>query len=99
MQYTPTAFSKPLRSVFVRVYSPDRKLDVRPADNPYAPVSISYQSVRTTSFEKSLYRPLLNAVLAIATQLRRLQTGNMQAYLLYIFLTVVALLVIVGTQK
>jgi hydrogenase-4 component B len=99
MQYTATAFSKPIRWVFSAVYKPDRKLEVLPADRPYFPDTISYSSVRTTSFERSLYRPMTDLVVALATQLRRLQTGNIQVYLLYIFLTLVVLLTVVGLQK
>jgi hypothetical protein len=35
----------------------------------------------------------VDIVVAMATRLRRLQTGNVQVYLLYIFLALVALLV------
>jgi len=93
MQYTSTAFSKPLRKVFSQVYKADRTVEVVPAGAPYFPVSISYRSVRTTSFEKSLYRPGVNAIVAAAYRLRRLQTGNIQIYLLYIFAALIALLV------
>jgi len=93
MQYTSTAFSKPLRKVFSQVYKVDRTVEVVPGGTPYFPVSISYRSVRTTSFEKSLYRPGIDAIVAAAHRLRQLQTGNIQIYLLYIFAALVALLV------
>ena len=93
MQYTSTAFSKPLRKVFSQVYKADRTVETVPAGTPYFPVSISYSSVRTTSFEKSLYRPGVNAIIAAAHRLRQLQTGNIQIYLLYIFAALIALLV------
>jgi hydrogenase-4 component B len=99
MQYTSTAFSKPIRTVFAVVYKPDRKLKILPAEHTYFPASISYRSVRTTSFERILYRPMVNAVIELSTQVRRLQTGNIQLYLLYIFLTLVALLAVVGLQQ
>jgi hypothetical protein len=99
MQYTSTAFSKPIRTVFAVVYKPDRRLKILPAEHPYFPASISYRSVRTTSFERFLYRPMVNAVIKLSTQVRRLQTGNIQLYLLYIFLTLVALLAVVGLQQ
>lgn len=92
MQYTSTAFSKPIRFVFARVYKVDRRLEVLPADQPCFPASISYHSARTTSYEKFLYRPFVDGVVAAANQLRRLQTGNIQVYLLYIVLTLVLLL-------
>jgi hydrogenase-4 component B len=93
MQYTSTSFSKPLRKVFARVYKPDRRLDTLPRDQPYFPASISYRSVRTTSFERSLYRPAFDGVVAAARRLRRMQTGNIQVYLLYMFLALVAALI------
>jgi NADH:ubiquinone oxidoreductase subunit 5 (subunit L)/multisubunit Na+/H+ antiporter MnhA subunit len=93
MQYTSTAFSKPLRRVFSQVYKPDRTVQVAPADAPYFPASITYRSVRTTSYERALYRPAMDAIVSWAHGLRRLQTGNIQVYLLYIFLALVALLV------
>jgi hydrogenase-4 component B len=95
MQYTSTAFSKPLRKVFSKVYKPERAVEVAPADQPYFPASISYRSIRTTSFEKSLYQPAIDAVVSAAHQLRRLQTGNVQVYLLYIFAALIVLLMFV----
>ena len=92
MQYTSTAFSKPLRKVFANVYRAERTVEVAPAGAAYFPQAISYRSVRTTSYERALYRPAVDAVVAAAHRLRRLQTGNIQVYLLYIFLALVALL-------
>jgi hydrogenase-4 component B len=99
MQYTSTVFSKPIRFVFARVYRPDRKVERLPADQPYFPVSISYQSVRTTSYERSLYRPFVDVIVSMAHRLRRLQTGNIQVYLLYIFLALVSLLLFMRFQR
>lgn len=92
MQYTSTVFSKPIRFVFAQVYRPDRKVEELPTDQPYFPVSISYRSVRTTSYERALYRPFVDLIVSLAYRLRRLQTGNIQIYLLYIFLALVSLL-------
>ena len=99
MQYTSTVFSKPIRFVFTRAYKPDRKIEQFAADQPYFPVSISYRSVRTTSYEKCLYRPFVEGVVSLAYRLRRLQTGNIQVYLLYIFLALVSLLTFLRFQK
>ncbi len=93
MQYTSTSFSKPLRRVFSQVYRPERTVEVLPPDQPYFPNSIRYRSVRTTSFERYLYRPGVDAIVSMSHRLRRLQTGNIQVYLLYMFLALVALLV------
>jgi len=92
MQYAAASFSKPIRQVFRSVYKPDRKVEVLPVDRPYFPEAISYHSVRTTSFERSLYRPAVDLLISAARGLRRLHTGNIQAYLLYIFFMLFSLL-------
>ena len=94
MQYAAASFSKPIRQVFRPVYKPDRRIEVLPADKPYFPEAISYHSVRTTSFERTLYRPAVDLLVSAAEALRRLHTGNIQAYLLYIFLMIVSLLLV-----
>jgi hydrogenase-4 component B len=99
MQYSASAFSKPLRMVFARVYQPQRRIEILPADQPYFPASVSYSSVRTTSFEKAFYRPAVDRVVGLAHWLRLLQTGNIQVYLLYIFLTLVGLLLFLRFQR
>jgi hydrogenase-4 component B len=99
MEYTATGFSKPIRFVFTRVYRPDRKVERLPAEQPYFPAAISYRSVRTTSYERSLYRPFVDGIVSVAHHLRRLQTGNIQVYLLYIFLALVSLLVFLRFQR
>ena len=99
MQYTSTMFSKPIRFVFSSVYRPDRKVETLPADRPYFAVSVSYRSVRTTSYERALYRPFVDLILSLAHRLRRLQTGNIQVYLLYIFLALVTLLAFLRFQQ
>jgi hydrogenase-4 component B len=99
MQYTSTVFSKPIRFVFSSIYRPDRKVERLPADQPYFPASISYRSVRTTSYERALYRPFVEMIVSLAHQMRRLQTGNIQVYLLYIFLALVSLLTFLRFQR
>jgi hydrogenase-4 component B len=99
MQYTSTVFSKPIRFIFSSVYKPDRKIERLPEDQPYFPVNVTYHSVRTTSYEKTIYRPFVEMILSWANQLRRLQTGNIQIYLLYIFLAIVSLLAVLRFQQ
>lgn len=98
MQYTATSFTKPIRTVFSPVYRADRKLEILPENRPYFPASISYRSTRTLSYEKLLYRPVVDAIMATAQQLRRLQTGNIQWYLLYIFLALVTMLLLMRSR-
>jgi hypothetical protein len=41
-----------------------------------------------------LYRPLFDSLMNVAQQFRRLQTGNIQLYLLYIFLALLSMLLL-----
>lgn len=92
MQYSSTAFSKPLRKAFTKVYKPERVVETQFEQEPYFAKAISYRAGRTASFEKSLYRPAVDAVISMSNRIGKLQTGNIQVYLLYIFLALVALL-------
>lgn len=96
MEYTATSLTKPIRSVFHPVYRPDRTVTVTPAlqhaHGHYFPAAISYRSQATLSSERYLFRPVAALVLGWARRFRRLQSGDLQQYLLYLFLTLIALL-------
>jgi len=94
MQYTATGFSKPLRIVFRAIYRPSRELQPEGGTSPYYPKTMRYV-VRTQSvFEKYLYTPLTRLFTASTGKIRHaVQTGSVHAYLLYIFITIVGLLI------
>jgi hydrogenase-4 component B len=96
MEYTATSLTKPIRSVFHPVYRPDRTVTVTPAlphpEGKYFPSAIRYRSQATVSSERYLFRPAAALVLGWARWFRRLQSGDLQQYLLYLFLTLIGLL-------
>jgi hydrogenase-4 component B len=95
MEYTATAFAEPLRRVFAELYRPTKELsiDFHP-DSKYFVQSIEYRSEITPWFEKALYGPLLRFVRLLAKLTRRLQSGSVHIYLLYVSLALVVLLLI-----
>ncbi len=95
MEYTATAFAEPLRRVFAELYRPTKELtiDFHP-DSKYFVQSIEYRSGITPWFEQILYAPLLRLVERAARQVRRLQSGSLHLYLLYVALALVALLIV-----
>jgi len=95
MEYTATAFAEPLRRVFTQLYRPTKELtiDFHP-ESKYFVQSIEYRSQITPWFEKVLYRPLLEGIRFAARMVRRLQSGSLHLYLLYISLTLVLLLIV-----
>ena len=93
MQYTSTAFSKPLRKVFAQVYNRNAQLRSAMSNQPYFPKSISL-SLGPNHFVRELALPSSPGRNCRACHPPApAQTGNIQVYLLYMFLALVALLV------
>ena len=93
MEYTSTAFAEPLRRIFGELYRPtdDLTVTVQP-DSPYHIRGISFRTQLHPWFERGMYDPLLRATSALATKVRALQSGSINAYLAYIVLVLVVLL-------
>lgn len=94
-EYTATAFSKPFRIAFNFFLLPYRKSE-KIRDSFYHIRSFTYETHTTPVFERHFYEPLLRIVYNIAFRLRKLQPGSINLYLLYIFLTIVTLILITG---
>ena len=91
-EYTATAFSKPLRMIFSVLYQPRREIQAVFDVSPYFPRAIRFESEIEPTFEKRLYGPLKDLLLRFATRMRAIQAGSIHAYLAYIFVTLVLLL-------
>lgn len=94
MQYSATGFSKPLRIVLRGIYRPTRELQVENGPTPYHHKSMKYVVTTESIFEKYLYRPFTTSFTNFARRLRLMvQTGSIHTYLIYIFITLIALLI------
>jgi hydrogenase-4 component B len=91
-EYTATAFSKPLRLIFSALYRPRREIQAEYEVSPYYPSSIRFESEIEPTFEKHLYEPLRQRIMAAAKRMRAIQAGSINAYLAYIFITLILLL-------
>ena len=60
--------------------------------------SVSVTSETREVFEDHLYSPALRAVVAVLDRVRRIQTGKINSYLLYIMIVTISLLVLVVLQ-
>ena len=90
-EYTATAFSKPLRMIFAALFRPRREIQTEFDVSPYYPTAIRFESEIEPAFEK-LYDPVLGRILSTARSMRSIQAGSLQAYLAYIFVTLILLL-------
>ncbi|MBU6402579.1 MAG: hydrogenase 4 subunit B, partial [Verrucomicrobia bacterium] len=93
MEYTATGFSKPLRMIFKALFRPRREVQVEYDYSPYFAKTIRFESHIEETFEKRIYRPLNRGILRLSRRMRALQAGSIQAYLIYIFATLLLLLI------
>src|SRR5438105_6346192 len=82
-EYTATAFSKPLRMIFSALYRPRREIQAEFEVSPYYPTAIRFESEIEPTFEKHLYDPIKERILAFASRMRAIQAGSIHAYLAY----------------
>jgi hydrogenase-4 component B len=88
MQYSAMTFSAPTRVTFDALYRPSVSLQ-RASDDPAGRSGpVHYESQPTPVFERYLYRPVVAAVEWLADVVRPLQSGDVNLYLLYVFLAV-----------
>lgn len=91
-QYTPTAWSNPLRVVFDTVLRTRRR---RTVDGPpLAPRAIRYSSAVPSIIDERLVQPLVDAVSRLARLAQGLQSGSLAQYLLYILVVLAAVLLL-----
>jgi hydrogenase-4 component B len=89
MQYTGTAFANPVRVTFDALYRPRIHME-RASDDPAGRSGpIHYRFRVLPLFDLYLYRPVVHAVEWLAEIVRPIQSGDVNLYLLYIFVLVV----------
>jgi len=89
MQYTASSFAAPLLAPLARLMRPS--LHKRRPKGLF-PKSASFKSHYEDPADRSLYDPALHLLERLAGALRPLQHGHLQIYLLYVLLTLVALI-------
>ena len=92
MQYTATGFSKPIRMIFSNIYRATHEIEISEETSPYFRASITYELKTESVFLKHFYEPVYHFIVVSARMVRRIQTGHIQSYLAYIFITLVLLL-------
>ncbi|MGD0412130.1 MAG: hydrogenase 4 subunit B [Verrucomicrobiota bacterium] len=92
MEYTATGFSKPVRMIFKALFRPRRDVQREYDFSPYFATNIRFESHIEEVFVEQFYRPLRILILRVSRRVRALQAGSIHAYLLYIFVTLLLLL-------
>ncbi len=92
MEYTATGFSKPIRMIFKALFRPHREVQREYDFSPYFAKTLRFEAHVEEIFETRIYRPLNRFILRGSRAMRALQAGSLQAYLIYIFITLLLLL-------
>src|SRR5437899_5861529 len=92
MEYTASGFSKPIRMIFKALFRPRCEVQREYDFSPYFATTIRFESHVEEVFVRRMYRPLRILNLRVSRRVRALQAGSIHAYLLYIFVTLLLLL-------
>lgn len=92
MEYTAASFSQPIRRVYRSILQPTRTVETQ-YTSPYFPERISFEEHVRSMFLDYLYKPLRSMTIALSKKWQNIQSGNINLYLGYVFITLVVLLV------
>lgn len=98
VQYTPEAYTNPIRVVLAAAYGFRRRL-VPAAAGRSSPPALVLETRVVPPFEHYLYRPIVSAALRLSTRARRLQSGKLSFYLLYVLLVLLAVLALIPALR
>jgi hypothetical protein len=90
MQYTASSYADPLTELFQPLLDTDKTVE---AVEGYFPSKASFHSHTPDAAREKLFAPIFNLVSRVITPIRKVQHGNLNGYLLYIAITLVALLI------
>ena len=78
--------------IFKALFRPRREVQREYDFSPYFAKTIRFDSHVEEVFEQRIYRPVRIWILRVSRRMRALQAGSIQAYLIYIFVTLLLLL-------
>lgn len=96
MEITGASFSRALQTIFQGVLRPTKQTDVEYHDEAlrYFIKSRTVTTDRVDVYQNYLYRPLQNGLGWLGDKAKLIQTGNINTYLLYVFMTLLVLLIV-----
>ena len=74
------------------MFRPRQEIQPQYDVSPYYPSAIHFESEVKPLFERRIYDPLEHWIFAVAKRMRAIQAGSVHAYLAYIFVALILLL-------
>jgi formate hydrogenlyase subunit 3/multisubunit Na+/H+ antiporter MnhD subunit len=97
MEYTASGFSEPIMTIFKPIYHTEKSVHRTFFDRYGSVFKEGDAEIHLIKFfEQYLYLPVADAVDSIAVRVSSMQNGHLDSYLSYAFVTVLALLVVMG---
>lgn len=94
MQYTATGFAKPIRLIFQAVIRPQRNVELEQPVSRFFVQAVRYEEGVQPIYERQLYQRAVGLLLYGSRRVRALQSGSTRAYLAYLFVTLLAVLIL-----
>jgi hydrogenase-4 component B len=94
MQYTATGFAKPIRLIFQAAIRPERSIVIERSASPFVVDAVRYEETVHPIYERHLYERGVHLLVSASHRIRRLQSGSLRAYLTYLFVTLVVVLIL-----
>lgn len=96
MQYSSTGFSQPLRRILSFLYQPSRRVELEDEGHVILRTAQHFEYGITHFVDELIYRPMARLISELSHKAKRIQTGHIQLYLSYIFITLILLLLFAG---
>jgi hydrogenase-4 component B len=94
MQYSATAFAKPIRLIFQALIRPQRSIELERPISEFFVSEVRYEEGLQPIYERHVYQRAISLLTGVSHRISRLQSGSLRAYLVYIFVTLVVTLVL-----
>ena len=94
MEITSTGFSRSIIMIFKGILKPSKQMDIEyhDADIRYFPRSRTIALGITDAYNIYLSEPLHNFIINISDRAKKIQSGNVNTYILYIFIALLAVI-------
>jgi hydrogenase-4 component B len=99
VQYTPAAYSNPLRVVLRGLYGLQRRVVVESSARTPQADMLRLETRVVPPFEHYLYGPVARGALRLSAFARRLQSGRLGAYLLYMLIVLLVVLALIPAVR
>ena len=93
-QVTADSFAQPIARIFNKLLSYSVTCEIEGSDRRHFPERITVAPHTASHIERRIYQPFLKLISFIARSLAKLQSGSIHLYLVYLCVTLIALLIV-----